>query len=248
MRKLYFALKFVAIMLFTQYASAGVVMYGTRVIINEEDSSAVVRFANNDAHSNLMQIWVDKGEGNPSRTDKNAIPFTLTPPLFKINGGGQQTVKIIKKENVRNLPKDRESLFWLNFLQIPPVSENSSSETLAKVNLSFLNQVKLIYRPTSLIDGINDAWKNIAFSVNASNRIKVTNSSGYYFTFRENVEVINKGRTYTVNYKNIVTLPPFSSLTWELVDSGKSGNGSKIDFQLIDDKGNGIKHVAELAR
>ncbi|MDI8993129.1 fimbria/pilus periplasmic chaperone, partial [Salmonella enterica subsp. enterica serovar Anatum] len=39
-------------------------------------------------------------------------PFMVTPPLFRLNGGQKNVLRIIRTGG--NLPEDRESLYWLD--------------------------------------------------------------------------------------------------------------------------------------
>lgn len=225
---------------------AGVVMYGTRIIFNEYSDNVVVKFANNDKHPNLMQVWVDNGEGNPESFDSRKTPFNITPPLFKINASEQQTVRIIKNSNTLNLRKDRETMFWFNFLQIPPVTNEKKTPAMGVVSLSFLNQVKLIYRPSALIDGIDESWTKLIFSSVGKNKLQVINNSGYYFTFRDDAKIESLNEKNKIILGNEVTLSPYSKLTWKIEGNKVLRKGDRITYNLINDKGNSVGHIFEL--
>ena len=45
-------------------------------------------------------------------------PFLITPPLFRMDAQKEQSLRIVYTHD--QLPADRESLFWLNVLEVPP--------------------------------------------------------------------------------------------------------------------------------
>lgn len=47
------------------------------------------------------------------------MPFSLLPPVVKMSGHAGQALKI-SAMNTHSLPKDRESVFWLNVLMSLP--------------------------------------------------------------------------------------------------------------------------------
>ncbi|WP_150149569.1 fimbria/pilus periplasmic chaperone, partial [Enterobacter bugandensis] len=63
----------------------------------------------------LVQTWVDRGV-NGSKT-----PFIVTPPLFRINPGVENILRIVRTGG--SLPEDRESVFWLNVKSIPATAD-----------------------------------------------------------------------------------------------------------------------------
>lgn len=218
-------------------AHAGVVMLGTRIIYPEGNAFAQVRFENKDAQSHLMQVWVDDGKGVPPADGAN-VPFVVTPPIFKINGKSQQTVRVVMGKG-QSLPTDRETLYWFNFLQIPPVSqsgENSSS----KVSLAFLNQVKLIYRPGGIAGRVETLSKDLTFSLKRTGRgwrLTATNPTGYYATFINKAQIKSGGKSHSVTLQPDVTLAPFSALSWDIGLKESSLNNAQISYRLINDMG-----------
>ncbi|WP_159225556.1 fimbria/pilus periplasmic chaperone, partial [Klebsiella pneumoniae] len=64
----------------------------------------------------LVQSWVDNGERG------GKAPFIVTPPLFRINPGEENMLRIIRTGG--NLPPDRESVFWINVKSIPATDDS----------------------------------------------------------------------------------------------------------------------------
>nr|MDQ6119426.1 fimbria/pilus periplasmic chaperone [Klebsiella pneumoniae subsp. pneumoniae] len=64
-------------------------------------------------------------DGRNTQTDpKSAVPFMVTPPLFRLEPNSQNSVLIVRN-GAAQLPADRESVFYLSFWlflrhQMPP--------------------------------------------------------------------------------------------------------------------------------
>lgn len=105
-----------------QPAHAGVVIFGTRVVYPAEKQEVVVQLMNHGARSSLVQSWID--DGNTSLPpEKINVPFLLSPPVARITGNSGQQLRIKKLAN--KLPANKESLFYLNVLDIPPNTPGS---------------------------------------------------------------------------------------------------------------------------
>jgi chaperone protein EcpD len=99
-------------------AFASVVLAGTRVIYPEKEREVTLKLTNEGTSPALVQAWVDDGNANAT-PDEAKSPFTLVPPLFRLDPKKGQTLRIIYLREP--LPSDRESLFWLNVLEVPPL-------------------------------------------------------------------------------------------------------------------------------
>ncbi|WP_322021680.1 MULTISPECIES: molecular chaperone [unclassified Burkholderia] len=220
-------------------AEAGVVMYGTRIVYPADQSQVTVRLANQDKSPNLVQVWVDTGNGEPPR-DSKAAPFVVMPPLFRIGAEGQQSVRIMFG-GAAALPTDRESLFWFNFLQIPPEGKSDQQEGTAQIAISFLNQVKLLYRPPTIDGDVRELARRLAFSVARSGKtwhLTARNPTGFYATFVDKAGVKSGTDRLPVDFHGEVTLAPFSSLSWKLAGESAQLVSPVVEFSLIDDAGN----------
>lgn len=65
----------------------------------------------------------------------------MTPPLFVSEAKSENTLRIIYAG--APLPKDRESLFWMNVKAIPSVNKNSL-EGKNVLQLAILSRIKLL--------------------------------------------------------------------------------------------------------
>lgn len=118
-------------------AQAGVIVGGTRVIYDGAKKEMSLSVENPDKIEYLIQSWVENIEGNNSKA-----PFVITPPLFRLDSGQKNILRIV---GTGNLPADHESLFWLNIKSIPSVEKRDNT-----LQLAIKTRIKLIYRPEAL--------------------------------------------------------------------------------------------------
>ncbi|NDJ56490.1 fimbria/pilus periplasmic chaperone [Enterobacteriaceae bacterium 4M9] len=157
-------------------ASASVVINQTRVIYPATAKFVSVQLVNDSEKTHLVQSWLDTG--NASAAPENIkVPFSLTPPVVKMAARSGQIIKIAAM-NTQSLPSDRESVFWLNVLDVPPVPE-ANSESYMQVAIR--NRIKLFYRPASLEALDSKVLKNLSLS-SAGGHACLKNNSPYYLT------------------------------------------------------------------
>ena len=128
-----------------QPASAGVVLNGTRFIYPAKSKEITVRLTNEGAQSVLVQAWVDDGDAKQLPENTQA-PFDLTPPVFRMDSKKSQVLRV--RFSGADLPADRESLYWLNVLEVPPKPAVKDDDNY--MQLAFRYRLKLIYRPKGL--------------------------------------------------------------------------------------------------
>ncbi|KVC68708.1 pilus assembly protein [Burkholderia stagnalis] len=126
-------------------AQASVVITGTRVIFPGDSREVTVRLMNDGDAPALVQAWIDTGNEKEA-PEKISVPFVLTPAMFRLEAGKGQSLRLIQTQE--SLPADRESLFWLNVLEIPPKA--SAGDSANKVQLAFRSRIKVMYRPSGL--------------------------------------------------------------------------------------------------
>lgn len=164
------ALVATTLMLVVGQATAAFTLNGTRYIYEGGKKNASFEVSNGAKVTYGGQVWVDNTD-----QPKDSVSLVPSPPFFKVKPGGRQIVRLM---NVNpNLPKDRESLFWLNVQEVPPVPENGDGSMLA---IAMNTQVKIFYRPASLVDGRKDAEKKIML-VMENGKTVLKNPTPYYF-------------------------------------------------------------------
>lgn len=148
-------------------AMAGIVITGTRVVYPAGEREVTVKIDNRGDKPVLAQSWVDDGDAGASPETANA-PFTITPPVNRINPGKGQTLRLMYTGEA--LPKDKESVFWLNVLEVPPMSKEKQNQ----LQMAFRSRIKIFFRPSGLVGDANLAgqfvsWKKVDGGVEGTN-------------------------------------------------------------------------------
>ncbi|HDW2449324.1 TPA: molecular chaperone [Escherichia coli] len=157
------------------YASASIVISGTRIIYPENEKEITVKVSNPGKLPVLTQSWVDNGNIN-AKPEDISVPFVLTPPLSRINSGKSQTLRL-SYTGVPAVSDNKESVFYLNVLEIPPLTSDSPENRL---QVAFRTRIKLFYRPAKIIkkEKSQDAFESLSFSTDGKQLI-VKNPSLY---------------------------------------------------------------------
>ncbi|EOT5383711.1 molecular chaperone [Klebsiella oxytoca] len=126
-------------------AHSSIVITGTRVIYPATDKEVSVKMNNNGSGPVLVQSWIDAGD--PQSTPETAkAPFILSPPINRVNAGKGQTLRV--RYSGDPLPQDKESVFYLNVLEVPPKVQGAESKNM--LQMAFRTRLKLFFRPRSL--------------------------------------------------------------------------------------------------
>lgn len=217
-------LLFIILIISSKNILANIVLQGTRIIYYEAKGNVTVQLTNNGKSPALVQSWVDDGNIN-STPEKSHSPFYVFPPIVKVAGlkGQQLKIKMISHK----LPKNRESVFYLNILDIPPYPENTQGKSV--LQLAIKSRVKLFYRPKELITPPADVYKKISYKLE-DNDLIVTNNSKYYFTISK-ITHINETKKSLIKSKMI---PPLSDFKLPLQNKVKH---NKLTVTYVDDFG-----------
>lgn len=171
------AVVFLFSLLVYKNATATVVMTGSRVIYNSQDKSVDIQLRNRDNFPYVIQAWLDDGDLN-STPATGKTPFMVTPPSFRIAANAGQVLRLSWMGGT-SLPQDRESVFYFNFLQIPP--SNLGTDQKNKLLLMIKNRVKVFYRPSSITANPKKLAEMIEAS-SSSDGIKIKNNSPFYLS------------------------------------------------------------------
>jgi chaperone protein EcpD len=164
-------------------ARASVVVGGTRVVLPAQQGEVTVRLTNDSDHPALVEAWIDTGDLN-SAPDTAHSPFLITPPLFRMDPHKDQSLRIIYTQGAQPLPADRESLFWLNVLEVPPKPSGPQSAGRNYLQFAIRSRLKLFYRPGGLPGDAMKAPDKLAFKTigGADAALEVRNPTPYYVT------------------------------------------------------------------
>ncbi|EIR2566115.1 fimbrial chaperone [Escherichia coli] len=142
---------------------------GTRFIYEEGKKNISFEVSSSADDTYGGQVWVDNVSQN------HGVYMVPVPPFFRIAPKEKQIVRIMNLDG-QLLPKDRESLFWLNIQEIPPKPKSDGNVLAVAVN----TRVKLFYRPKTLSADRKGAEKRIQI-VRRGNTTYLKNPTPYYF-------------------------------------------------------------------
>jgi len=72
---------------------ASVVINSTRIVYPQQAKEVTVRLESKNQAPVLIQAWLDNGDER-STPDLAGIPFVATPPIFRMEPGKQQVVRL----------------------------------------------------------------------------------------------------------------------------------------------------------
>ncbi|MDN6859325.1 fimbria/pilus periplasmic chaperone [Pseudomonas sp. CAN2814] len=159
---------------------AGVLIDGTRIVYPAKEREVTVKLTNKGDAPVLMQIWVDRGDAQSKPQDADA-PFLATPPIFRLDPQKGQSVRLAFTGET--LPQDRESLFWFNALEIPPLPQNADGNLM---QIAVRSRLKLFYRPSGLPGDLPTAIGQVKWKVErqgAGYVLRGENPSPYHLSF-----------------------------------------------------------------
>ena len=211
-------------------AHAGIVIYGTRIIYPAEKNEVLVQLMNQGERSSLVQSWIDDGD-TTLPPEKINVPFLLTPPVAKVAANSGQQLKIKKMPNM--LPNNKESLFYLNVLDIPPNNPANAGKNVLKFAMQ--NRIKLFYRPKGITSVNKSTFSKLSLKRTGSS-YSINNDAANWVTVTE-----VKANDVKINNESIM-LAPLSSADVTL----KSANTNQYKITIIDDHGNYISDNVSL--
>ena len=195
------------LLIFPAVAFSSVIMTGTRIVYPADLKNKTVQLTNPDGSPYLVQLSLDKGKD----AEDEKIPFAITPQFLRIEPHRGQSVRLTYLGD--RLPNDRETLYFLNFTQLPITGKNSLGEN--KLVLAITSRVKIFFRPKGIAGSPDQIASHLVFRI-VDKKLVVANQSGYYATFR-NISGKVKGKN--VDLASSVSVPPMSEASWNLPPS-----------------------------
>jgi chaperone protein EcpD len=241
--KTFFAMAgFVAAMISGIPAHASVTIEGTRVVYPSDAKEVTIKLSNNEKRPSLVQTWLDNAnqDAGPGKAD---VPFVLTPPVSRIDPGKSQTLRL--SYTGEPLAKDKETLFWLNVLDIPPKTKSESdagSGDQARLNFAFRTRIKVFFRPAGLPFPVTDApsklqWKLVPADKGKGYAFEVTNPTPYHISF-SSISLKVGDRTFTSLENKGMVAPNGTQRFAAMPDvTAMPGSGAKVAFEIINDYG-----------
>lgn len=232
-----------AFALFAGTAQASVTIGGTRVVYPLDQREVTVKLNNDSRTPSLVQVWMDDGNVDTKPSDSKT-PFVITPPIFRMDAGKSQTLRVMYTGEA--LPQDRESVYWLNVLDVPPKADaKPDANTL---QFAYRTRIKLFVRPPKLPGTPEEAprqldWKVVPAPEGKGQALAVSNPTAYHVSFSE-ITVSSNGATYRNDQggmvaprgKEIIAVPKLSGV-----------HTGKVHYVAINDFGGAIEGDADIA-
>ncbi|VVD29911.1 fimbria/pilus periplasmic chaperone [Paraburkholderia dioscoreae] len=215
-------------------AEASVVITGTRVVFPGDSREVTVKLFNDGKAPALVQTWMDTGD-EKAAPESIQVPFVLTPSMFRLDPDKGQTLRMVYAGEP--LPRDKESLFWLNVLEVPPKA--SGEDAANRIQLAFRSRIKVMYRPGGLPGTAEEAPRQLTWEIARRDgaegyELTASNPSSYVVNLGS-VELEVAGRKYEIEPKYVLAkgvarfpVPGLSSV---------ASNGTTVTYSSIDDWG-----------
>ncbi|AYG47453.1 molecular chaperone [Pseudomonas sp. Leaf58] len=153
-------------------ARAALIVEGTRLIYSGSAREASISILNKSERGALVQSWVSEEEDN----DKSDIPFAVAQPLVYLEPNGRHLLRVFYAG--WGLPENKESVVWLNIMDIPPKPEHS--EQSGNIQFAVRQRLKLFYRPPGLVGSTSDAIPKLVWKRLQHQKIQVNNPSLFH--------------------------------------------------------------------
>lgn len=218
---------------FAGLAHASVVIEETRVIFPGQEREVTLKLSNKGTSPALVQTWFDKGDATAA-PESIEVPFTMTPSLFRIDPNKGQTLRIIYTREP--LAQDKETLFWLNVLEVPPKVQEDDSNRL---QLSFRTRIKLMFRPQGLPGSAFESpakvsWELVPAEGGKGFALRASNPTPYFVNLGL-VELLVNGKHFSAGADHV---PPGGSRLFPVADLlERPGSDAVVEYTSINDYG-----------
>ncbi|MCP1626185.1 fimbrial biogenesis chaperone [Pseudomonas nitroreducens] len=221
-------------------AHAGVMIDGTRIVYPAKEREVTVKLTNKGQTPVLMQIWVDRGDTQSKPQDADA-PFLATPPIFRLDPQKGQSVRLAFTGET--LPQDRESLFWFNALEIPPLPQADEAGSNL-MQIAVRSRLKLFYRPGGLPGDLPTAIGQVDWKIERQGNgyvLRGENPSPYHLSFSS--LFVEQGARSTDTGGGMIA--PFARQDFPL-PGYTGGSDGKVRFRWMSDFGAAPEQTAPL--
>ncbi|MBN3753241.1 fimbria/pilus periplasmic chaperone [Paraburkholderia sp. Tr-20389] len=230
--------------LFAGAAQASVTIGGTRVVYPLDQREVTVKLNNDSRTPSLVQVWMDDGNADAKPGDSKA-PFVITPPIFRMDASKSQTLRVMYTGEA--LPQDREAVYWLNVLDVPPKADaKADTNTL---QFAYRTRIKVFVRPPKLPGTPDEAprlldWKVVPAPQGKGQALAVSNPTAYHVSFSE-ITVTSNSATYK-NDKGGMVAPRGQEII--AVPQMNGVHAGKVHYVAINDYGGAIEGDATIAQ
>jgi fimbrial chaperone protein len=216
-------------------AQASVTLIGTRVIYPAEAKFVNLNFRSPDAVPSIIEVWTSLKNSASSTSQNGDGPFVVMPQVFRIDPKKGQTAKLTFTG--AHVPQDRESVFYLNFVQLPAVKKDEQNAN--KLMVTYKSTMKIFYRPTTLTGDPNKVVSQLKIDLAAlsAGSITVVNPSEYHVTISR-LEIKQNGKhILSVSGNDLEMIAPFSQIRIPVKSSKINASSAVASIQIINDLG-----------
>ncbi|EMH4138340.1 fimbria/pilus periplasmic chaperone [Serratia marcescens] len=155
---------------------AAIALDRTRVVFDGGQNSVSLNISNqNKQLPYLAQGWLEDEQGN-----KIQSPLVVLPPVQRVEPGKPSQVKIQALPAAKQLPQDRETLYYFNLREIPPKSDKPNT-----LQIALQTRIKLFYRPAAVMPTqaqMATPWQEQLTLSKQGDKYQVNNPTPYYVT------------------------------------------------------------------
>lgn len=201
----------------------------TRVIFDESENEQTVEVNNIGKKTALVQVWLSQDDANDKIKDTG---FIITQPMFKIKSEKSKVIRIIGTDEIKNIyPKDRETMLWINFLDIPPENENGANS----LNIAVHTKMKFFYVPEKIDVTRSEASERLSW------RIERTGKEKYLIAKNNSPIYVSLGKLALKNDMAIKldsnVVEPFGETKYKIKNDLFNGKNLIVEYSYIDDLG-----------
>lgn len=212
-------------------AQAFLKIEGTRLIYSGVHREASIGVVNQSQQSTLVQSWITY----PYDNDQGDAPFAIAQPLVRLGSQERHLVRVFYAG--QGLPEDRESMVWLNILEVPRKPDQEDG-----VQFAIRQRLKLFYRPPGLHGSSSESVQQLKWEINQRAQIEVSNPGAFHVSL-VNLEVgLNNRNIFLCDY---LFLRPGETHSIETPLSALDGK-VQITFTEITDGGLQVHRKANL--
>lgn len=213
-------------------SEATVRLDGTRLIYDAAYRDVSIRVHNLNSQDIMLQSWLSSGA---TGDDKELLPMALTPVWLRMKPGAAQLLRIMYQGE--GFPKDRETLVWLNVMEIPQVAEAGHS-----MQMAIRQRLKVFFRPEGLPGRPTDTAQQLNWEMEGES-LRVHNPGAFHASLVDISLVTPSGPVLLTDY---IMVPPFTTVLIEPTAKVVFSRTSEIIFAALSDVGLAEQHQANV--
>ncbi|HEL4244672.1 molecular chaperone [Stenotrophomonas maltophilia] len=213
-------------------AAAQVALDGTRLVYPASSNEIIASVRNVGDAPVLVQVWIGEDDKKQSPEDSRA-PFALAPPLLRLDAGKDQKLRV-RLVRDRAPGDDREHLYWLNLVVVPPRATAEPGEST--LQLATRSRFKVLFRPAGiepiLPSKFADSMGYVVREGASGRELVINNPTAYHFNIGR-IALVQNGTSHSLENPYVA---PFSDRVIALPGGGGAGD-LRFELSWLDDNG-----------